>query len=167
MPQKRNTEPDVVDRVFHISLILKGLDGLIEVIGGLLLLLIRPEQINRWTHSLTAGTLGSDPHSVWAKPLADWASSITKGSILFGCIYLLSHGVVKIFVVTQVWRNRSWAYPLLIIVIGLFVLYQLGYLVFKKVSGGMIALTIFDLIIIYLTVIEYRRHKAAHNFSED
>lgn len=158
---------DAVDRAFKISLVLKGLDGLMEIIGGLALVLIRPAQIERWSHRLTDSTLAHNPHSFWAGHVAGWASSVGKGSLLFGAIYLLSHGIVKLFVVVQVWRNHSWAYPLLIVVIGLFVLYQIYYLIFKKISAGMIGLTIFDLLIIYLTTIEYRRHKARHNFADE
>lgn len=160
------THRDNVDRVFRISLVLKGLDGLAEVLGGLALLIIRPAQIEHLSHWLTDSTLAHNPHSFWASHVAGWAGNVGKGSLLFGAIYLLSHGIVKIFVVVQVWRNRSWAYPLLIVVIGLFAIYQIGYLIFKRVTPSMIGLTIFDLLIIYLTSIEYRRHKAAHNFAD-
>lgn len=164
--ESRQTGRDVVDQAFRVSLVLKGLDGLLEILGGLLLIIVRPEQIEHLSHRLTDSTLAHNPHSLWATHVAGWAGSVGKGSLLFGAIYLLSHGIVKLFVVVQVWRNRSWAYPLLIIVIGLFVLYQIGYLIFKKVTPSMVGLTIFDLLIIYLTTIEYRRHKARHNFAD-
>ncbi|HEU5005243.1 MAG TPA: DUF2127 domain-containing protein [Candidatus Saccharimonadales bacterium] len=164
--QTTDQKQDIVDRAFKISLILKGLDGLLEILSGLLLLAIRPEQIQKISHHLTDSTLARSPHSFWASHVATWASNLGKGSLIFGAIYLLSHGIVKLFVVVQVWRNKSWAYPLLLIVIGLFVIYQVYYLIFKKVTAGMIALTVFDLIIIYLTFIEYRRHKARHNFAD-
>jgi uncharacterized membrane protein len=158
---------DVIDKAFHLSLLLKGLNGLLEILGGLLLLVVRPEQINDFAHHLTDAVLARDPDSFWANHFMDWANGIGEGSLLFGAIYLLSHGIVKLFVVIEVWRNRSWAYPLLIVVIGLFVVYQLYYLIFQKVTFGMIFLTVFDLVVIYLTVVEYRRHKARHNFAED
>ncbi|HVX58574.1 MAG TPA: DUF2127 domain-containing protein [Candidatus Saccharimonadales bacterium] len=165
--EERQYKQDAVDKAFKLSLILKGLDGLAEILGGILLLLIRPEQIIHLAHRLTDSTLAHNPHSLWASRTMDWANGVGKGSLLFGAIYLLSHGIVKLFVVVEVWRNRSWAYPLLIGVIGLFVLYQLYYLAFRKVTAGMIGLTIFDLVIIYLTVIEYRRHRARHNFANE
>lgn len=163
---KSNQEPDAVDRAFHISLILKALDGLFEVLGGLVLLLIRPTEIQKISHHLTAGTLSHNPHSFWATHIVDWANNIGKGSLIFGAVYLLSHGIVKIFVVVEVWRNKSWAYPLLLVVIGLFIIYQIYYLIFKKVTAGMVSLTIFDLIIVGLTWIEYQRHKRRHDFAD-
>jgi uncharacterized membrane protein len=41
-------KPDLTDRAFRIGLLFKGLDGLLECIGGIFLLLIKPEQINSW-----------------------------------------------------------------------------------------------------------------------
>jgi uncharacterized membrane protein len=78
---------------------------------------------------------------------------------LFGALYLLSHGVVKIVLVIEVLRNHLWAYMALIIVTGLFVVYQV-YRIADSFSISLFLLTIFDLVIIYLTQKEYRRHLA-------
>ena len=37
---------DLLDRTFEIGIILKGLDGVLETIGGILLLAVSPSQIN-------------------------------------------------------------------------------------------------------------------------
>ena len=163
MTEHKQQQSDAVDKVFHISLILKGLDGLIEVISGLLLLIVRPHQIEHLAHSIA----GHNPDSFIGSHVTNWANNLTKGSLLFGAIYLLSHGLVKLFVVVSVWRNKSWAYPLLLVVIGAFIVYQLYYLIFKKFSLGMLGLTIFDFIIVYLTWVEYGRHKARHDFATE
>lgn len=163
MVEHKPQQSDAVDKAFHISLILKGLDGLIEVLSGLALLVIRPHQIEHWANSIA----GPHPTSFVGTHLTHWANNLGKGSLLFGAIYLLSHGLVKIFVVVEVWRNRSWAYPLLLVVIGLFIAYQLYYLVFTKFTAGMVGLTIFDFIVVGLTWVEYQRHKARHNFADE
>jgi uncharacterized membrane protein len=38
---------DLLDRTFEVSIILKGLDGVLEIAGGLLLLLVTPATIDR------------------------------------------------------------------------------------------------------------------------
>ncbi len=38
-------------------------------------------------------------------------SGLTGSAVQFGAIYLLSHGVVKIVLVTALLRNKRWAYP--------------------------------------------------------
>jgi uncharacterized membrane protein len=156
----RKPKEDLTDRVFHVSLLLKGLDGLLECIGGIFLLLIKPEQINSWARSLTEGELSRDPHDFIANHILNTAHELTGASLLFGALYLLSHGVVKLVLVIEVLRDHLWAYTALIVVTVLFVVYQV-YRMADEFSLGLFVLTIFDLVIIYLTQKEYRRHKLA------
>jgi uncharacterized membrane protein len=161
-PKKNNTgkaKEDITDRLFHASLLLKGLDGLLECIGGIFLLLIKPEQINAWARSLTEGELSRDPHDFIANHILNTAHELTGASLLFGALYLLSHGVVKLVLVIEVLRGHLWAYLALIAVTGLFVVYQV-YRMADEFSIGLFLLTLFDLAIIYLTQKEYRRHKS-------
>lgn len=144
------------DKAFRISLYLKGLDGLLEVIGGILLLLIKPAQINHFAHWITQGELSQDPNDFVAHHILKTAHQLTGASLVFGSIYLLSHGGVKIFLVYQVLRDRLWAYKALIVVLALFVIYQV-YRMAVKFSVSMLLLTLFDLLVIYLTQKEYRR----------
>jgi len=158
-------KPDLTDRAFKVGLFFKGLDGLLECIGGIFLLLIKPEQINKWAERFTEGELSRDPHDFIANHILKTAHDLTGASLLFGALYLLSHGIVKLVLVIEVLRNHLWAYMALIIVTSLFVVYQV-YRLFDTFSLGLFLLTIFDLVIIYLTQKEYRRHKQRHDFVE-
>jgi len=148
------------DKAFRISLYLKGLDGVFETIGGILLLLVSPDQINHWAVRLTRTELSEDPHDFLASHILKTAHSLTGKALVFGAVYLLAQGVVKVFLVWQVINDRIWAYLALITVVGLFAIYQVYRLAFVKFTIGLFLLTIFDLIIIYLTQREYRNHKA-------
>ena len=154
----KEPKQDFTDRAFHVSLLLKGLDGLLECIGGVFLLLIKPEQINHWAQSLTEDQLSRDPHDFIANHILKTAHHLTGASLLFGALYLLSHGVVKLILVIEVLRGHLWAYMALIIVTTLFIVYQI-YRITDQFSIGLFLLSIFDFIIIYLTQKEYRRHK--------
>jgi uncharacterized membrane protein len=156
---KERPKEDLTDKAFHVSLLLKGLDGILECIGGIFLLLVKPEQINQWAKSLTEGELSRDPHDFIANHILNTAHELTGASLLFGALYLLSHGVVKVVLVVEVLRNHLWAYIALIGVTVLFVVYQV-YRIADEFSLGLFLLTLFDLVIIYLTQKEYRRHKA-------
>jgi uncharacterized membrane protein len=147
------------DKAFRISLYLKGLDGILEIIGGVLLLIIKPEQINHLARWLTEGELSEDPHDFIANHILKTAHDLTGAGLVFGAIYLLSHGITKVFLIIQVFRDRLWAYKALIVVIGLFVVYQV-YRMVIKFSVSMMLLTLFDLVVIYLTQNEYRKHQA-------
>jgi uncharacterized membrane protein len=149
---------DGVDKAFKAGLLFKAIHGCLEIIGGILLLVIKPEQIQHFVRWLTQGELADDPHDFIAQYLVTAAHHLTGASLLFGAIYLLSHGIVKLVLVIEVLRDHLWAYIALIAVTALFILYQLYSLIFIKVSAGFILLTIFDVIIIWLTQKEYRRH---------
>jgi uncharacterized membrane protein len=147
------------DKAFRISLYLKGIDGLLETAGGIFLLIIRPEQINRFVAWLTHDELSQDPHDLIANHILKTAHHLTGASLAFGAAYLLAHGIVKLVLVVEVIRNHLWAYIGLIGVTALFVVYQV-YRMADKFSLGLLLLTLFDLLIIYLTQNEYRRHLA-------
>lgn len=153
-------KPDLTDRAFRIGLLLKGLDGLLETLGGILLLIVRPEQIDRLAHWLTQGELSQDPHDFIASHVLKTAHHLTGASLAFGAAYLLSHGLVKLVLVYEVLRDHLWAYIALIVVTAVFVVYQIYRMAAVKFSVSLLLLTVLDLAIIYLTQKEYRRHQA-------
>ena len=148
-----------LDRFFEAGILLKMLDGIIETISGLTLLVIRPEHVMHVVHWLTASELAEDPHDFVASHLVRWANDFTRQAAVFAAIYLLTHGLVKVVLVYEVLRNRLWAYLALIVVTLGFVAYQLAR-VFEKPSAGFVLLTIFDFAVIYLTTREYAKQKA-------
>lgn len=147
-----------LDRTFQISLILKGLDGLFEIVGGVLLLLVSPNQINSIIRLLTQHELSEDPTDFVANHLLDASSTLTIAATLFGAIYLLLHGLVKVLLVAAVLRDKLWAYPWMIAFLLIFIGYQL-YQICIAFSIGLILLTAFDAFIVWLTVIEYRKRR--------
>jgi uncharacterized membrane protein len=162
MSDTSKRRPDLTDKAFRVGLILKALNGLFEIIGGVLLLILSPEQINRWATSWTEDELSRNPHDFIASHILKTAHDLTGSGLIFGAIYLLSHGIAKLVLVVEVIRDRLWAYPALIGLLGLFIAYQLYRIIFVRPSLGMITLTVLDLILVYLTFVEYRRHKAWH-----
>jgi uncharacterized membrane protein len=147
---------DWLDRVFEIGIILKGLNGLAELVGGLLLLFATPGSIRRLAVVLTQGELSEDPHDIIARHLLHTASGLSGSAVLFGAVYLLLHGAVKVVLVIALLLNRLWAYPCMIVVLLIFIGYQL-YRIALQPSAGLVLLTAFDVVIVALTWREYRR----------
>ena len=83
---KSSRRPDLLDRTFEVAITLKGLDGVLEVIGGLLLLLVTPATINRVVTALTAHELSQDRHDFIANHLLNSAQGLSKSSVLFGSL---------------------------------------------------------------------------------
>jgi uncharacterized membrane protein len=154
-----------LDKTFKIGLVLKGLDGILEVVGGLVLLFLSPAAIEHIVRTLTAHELSEDPHDLIARYLLHTASHLTTSTTLFGAIYLLSHDAAKIVLVVLVLRDKLWAYPWLIALLLAFIIYQLYRITAVHFSVGLAALTVFDAVLVWLTWREYqskkvRRHPA-------
>ena len=149
----------LLDQTFEVGIILKGLDGALEVIGGLLLLVVSPATIARLVTSLTQHELSEDPRDLLATHLLKTAHGLTGSALLFGAVYLLSHGAVKVVLVAALLKNELWAYPWMIVFLGVFIVYQV-YRLSLKPSVGLTALTVFDAVIAGLTYREYRKQLA-------
>ena len=147
-------------RTFEVGLVLKGLDGVLEVIGGVLLLVLSPQAIAHLARVLTAHELSEDPHDLFARYLLHTTGHLTTSTTLFGAIYLLSHGAAKVVLVAFVLRDKLWAYPWLIALLVAFIGYQLYRITAVHFSVGLTALTIFDIALVYLTWREYQTRRA-------
>ncbi|MCU6481236.1 putative membrane protein [Arthrobacter silviterrae] len=146
------------DRFFAIGIILKGLDGVLELVGGAFLLFVAPAQINQLAILVTQPELTDDPNDFIANHILQGASGLTNHVVFFTALYLLAHGVVKVVLVTALLLDKLWAYPWMIGVLVIFILYQF-YQLSVTPSLGLVALTVFDILIVVLTWHEYGRHR--------
>jgi uncharacterized membrane protein len=144
-----------IHQIFKISVLLKAVHALIECIGGLALALVGTSAITRLVNALTQEELLEDPNDFVAAHLLSLAQNFTVSTQRFYAFYLLSHGVIKAFLVIGLLRNKLWAYPVSLVVLGLFIVYQLYR--FSYTHGfGLIVLTVFDVFVIGLIWHEYR-----------
>lgn len=140
-------------------MVFKGLHGLVECIGGLALAFVSLHSITHLAALLTQDELAEDPHDFLASHLMHWSQHVSGGSKTFFALYLLSHGLTKIVLVGALLRGMLWAYPASLVVLGLFILYQI-YRFANGPSLGMLVLTIFDLAVMWLIWHEYRVMRA-------
>ena len=144
-----------LDEIFRLSISLKGIDGLLEMIGGGLLLVIKPQTLNGIVTALTQHELSQDPHDFIANRILHTAQHLNS-TRLFGALYLLAHGAVKLVLVASLLRNKLWAYPAMMLVLAVFIVYQL-YRIGLDHSLGLAALTVFDAFVLWLTWREYQQ----------
>jgi uncharacterized membrane protein len=149
----------LLDRSFRVSITLKGLHALLETIGGIALLIIPPQTLNQFLLTVLHHELSEDPRDFIAAHLVRAYHSFVSGGKHFASVYLLSHGVVKLVLVIALFWNKLWAYPLMIIMLAAFICYQL-YRFALTHSLVMILLTLFDLVVIVLTWLEYGKQRA-------
>jgi uncharacterized membrane protein len=147
-------------RIFALGIWLKGIDGVLEIAGAGLLLLLSPVKLNQFVITLTQHELVEDPHDLIATALRCLTAQISPNIQLFASLYLVAHGLVKVALVVGLWRGERWAYPTAIGFLCLFILYQL-YRLSYHASVGLLLLTLFDAVMVGLTWHEYRRSLAA------
>jgi uncharacterized membrane protein len=69
---------------------------------------------------------------------------------------------VKVTLVIALLCNKLWAYPWMITVLLAFIAYQV-YLIILGPSPGLVALTVFDVLIVVLTWREYRKQRGTRS----
>src|SRR5437660_12358758 len=143
---------------FLLSVWSKEVAGLLETIGGLLLLLIPHTRLNALVLFLTAPELAEDPTDRIATLLQRMVQELGTDTKLFASGYLIVHGIIKVFLVAGLLGRRLWSYPVSLWFLAGFIAYQ-AYRFFFTHSLWMIALTIVDLIVAFLIWREYQTRK--------
>src|SRR6202521_522700 len=144
-----------IHQMFEVSVLLKGAHALIECMGGLSLAFVSTGAIAALVNTLTQEELIEDPHDFIATHLLSLAQNFTVSTQHFYAFYLFSHGVIKVFLVIGLLRNKLWAYPVSLVVLGLFIVYQRYRFSYTR-GFGLIVLTVFDVIVMGLIWHEYR-----------
>jgi len=144
-----------VHQIFEISVALKGIHAAIECVSGMLLALIGTSTITTIADTLAQDELREEPHDLVATTLLHWAQGFSGATKNFYTFYLISHGVIKLGLVVGLLRGKLWSYPASLVVLGLFIIYQMYR--FSYTHGlGLIVLTVFDIVVLGLIWHEYQ-----------
>jgi uncharacterized membrane protein len=144
-----------IHRLFEISVVLKGLNALAEILGGVFVYLVGHDRITAVVQWLVHDELVQDPKDVIANFLLHMAQGFSVSGERFIVYYLISHGAVKLVLVAGLLRDKAWAYPASLVVLGLFIAYQLYRMTYAP-SLGLTLLTVFDFVVVGLIWHEYR-----------
>jgi uncharacterized membrane protein len=143
-------------RGFRAGVILKGIDGLLEIAGGVLLIFLSPRRLAAVVRLLTQHELAGRHTAFIGYLLLKASGRFTPGAQKFGVWYLLSHGLVKIVLVALLLAKKRWAYPAAMIFLAVFMAYQV-YRFAVMPAAWLVVLTAFDAAVLALTFVEYRR----------
>ncbi|MEO6138218.1 MAG: DUF2127 domain-containing protein [Luteimonas sp.] len=141
--------------LFLVSVWIKGIVGLLQVVGGGLLLVVSQDQLIRLAMRFTQPELIEDPHDSIGMFLRHSAEQFGHGTKLFASIYLAVHGLIKVLLVAGLLRRKMWSYPASMWVLAAFVVYQC-YRYTQTHSPWLIALTVLDIAVIVLVWHEWR-----------
>jgi uncharacterized membrane protein len=145
------------DLIYRIGVIIKGIDGLAELIAGIALI-ISPSIV----HMILSDIVGraNQHHSHVFHFIAEYVArldkDLAKSGLLFLILFLIGHGLVKLVLVYCLLKRYIHAYPYAIAVLVLFLVYQIYVLIQDPLSIGMWLFTILDIAIIWLVWGEYK-----------
>lgn len=139
---------------FEASIAIKSINGLWETISGAALLFITKASINNTFIALTRTELTEDPQDKFIHFLSFQLQNLSSNTKDFAGFYILTHGVVNIFLAYNLYRKRLWAYLVSIIFVSLSLLYLI-YRVSHTHSLILIGIIIFDILFTILTWHEY------------
>jgi uncharacterized membrane protein len=144
-----------IHRLFKAGVVLKGVDGALEILGGVVFLLTDPRTLGRIVLFLTAHEISEDPSDVIANILRNGVRHLSPDTTIFASAYLLGHGLVKLAVVAGLLRGRRWAYPTALWFLGAFVVYE-SYRLLLGHSASLLALVVLDLAVMFVIWREFR-----------
>jgi uncharacterized membrane protein len=145
--------------LFKVGVVIKGIDGALEAIAGFALFFTTTVSLRNLVDWLTQGELHEDPTDFIANHLVDFFHHLSISTKHFASVYLLTYGMAKAGLVVGLLRGKLWAYPAALIVLGLFLCYQI-YRFSHNHSPGLGLVSLFDLCILALIWRDYQFMKA-------
>jgi uncharacterized membrane protein len=140
---------------FWISVVLKGLISAAEVVAGVAALVIPSSVVINTALAIVHSGIAGPSSGFIARHILTNALTFTADTQAFIAFYLLSRGLIKVFLVVALLKKQLWAYPLSLVVLFLFVMYQMYQIVLTH-SLIVIAITLFDLVVMYFIYREYK-----------
>lgn len=149
------TEGPRGELLFKVALTLKGIDGAIELIGAVVLLIIPTGTVQTLISDVLSHDLLGPPDGSLAKHFVSGTAEFASGNRTFAVVYLGLHGIVKLALVVAMLRRIRPAYPVAVVVLGAFVIYE----IYRATQTGSVLLPFLaalDVAIIVLIIREYR-----------
>ncbi|WP_028229859.1 DUF2127 domain-containing protein [Paraburkholderia mimosarum] len=140
---------------FEVSLWFKAAFALSEIVAGIATYFVSQQRFLTLVIWVTREEFAEDPHDLVANFLLHSVQHLSVGTQKFAAMYLLAHGVIKLWLIIGLLRERLWYYPVSMAVFGLFIIYQLYRFSFTH-SIWLLLVTALDGVILALTWHEYR-----------
>jgi uncharacterized membrane protein len=144
--------------LFRIGILVKAVDGVIEVIAGAFIYFANYTAVNAVLFSVFRSEITENPRDlVWGYFINEWHYFLFSSHTFWGLLFMV-HGTTKLVLSGALLKNQLWAYPTAAIVFTLFVGYEF-YSALSRPSLFLWLITILDATVVALIFHEYRKIK--------
>jgi uncharacterized membrane protein len=151
MAKQRKKLSWTTEALFRIGLAIKAFDSLLEVAGGVLLLM--PVKVSGWLTLFSQHELFVN-HERFAVGLQHAADKIGEATPM-AAAYLIIHGLSKVVLILGIMKGKAWAYTGLITVLSIFAVIEVSRAGIKHEWGPFI-FALLDAAVVYLIAKEYK-----------
>jgi uncharacterized membrane protein len=149
--------PQLLHDAYLGAILIKGFDGAVEILAGLVIALTGPERIYEWIFRLTAPELNSGHHPA-LHALRSGAAKLADGPHHFVIFYLLVHGLLKFGIVLALLKGTArWIFPVASLTLTGFIVYM-SWRLSLHWSNWLLGAALFDLLTLGLVLNEWRAH---------
>jgi uncharacterized membrane protein len=151
-------DENMIHRFFMLTILAKGSLGLVQLGTAVAIFYGVTSRLPSLAQSIIAAELAEDPNDFLAARIMSLVGAIPETDLTFYTYYFAAHGLLHVVVVAALLVGANWAYPSAVVVLIIFVVYQ----IFEWFTVGgvmLLVLSAIDVLVIYLTLIEWRRHR--------
>jgi uncharacterized membrane protein len=142
--------------VYLVTIAIKGADGILETILGLLIAVAGPERFYFLVLHVTTPELENSPHSRTAAAVQHGAAGLAHTAPGFAIFYLLAHGFLKSGIAICLLSGRRWIFAPACVVLSGFIVYMVYRAVSHHFSWWLFGFAAFDLFTLILVFNEWR-----------
>jgi uncharacterized membrane protein len=144
--------------VYLITIAVKGIDGVIETLLGLLIAVTGKDRLYALVLRFTTPELVENPANRAAAAVQHGAAGLVHASAGFIIFYLLTHGILKSGIAVNLLAGRRWIFAPACVILTGFILYM-GYHTVQHFSGWLLGFALFDLFTLALVINEWAGQK--------
>lgn len=149
-----NTEEKKIYKIFTIGVIIKGIQGFLELGFGLLVYFISTNAMLAFIAKLSTEEIIETPRDFINHHLAQGVEHLSTNGKYFVAFYLIGHGFVKLFLILGLIKEKLWSYLVFIAIMIGFIVYEFYRYSFTH-SISLFILTVVDILFVILVYHEY------------
>src|SRR5471032_2215562 len=140
---------------YVVTIAIKGLDGGLETLAGLVIWITGPQRLYRWVFRITAPELYNGDHVRAVEAVRRGAEHLAVTGAHFVVFYLLVHGVLKMALALVLLRGGGrWIYPVGTAILVGFIVFMAHRLT-EQWSNWLLGFALFDAMTLALVLNEW------------